>query len=113
MDRQKFRIKRTNVNYMNPGPPGFSGFSNPSFPCSGSTNFFPLSFSTNSLGLPMYSTRGRQILNSLSGDMTTYPIELRHCSITEHVLYYGISPPQQAILIVKMKIVILTLFLMG
>ena len=80
MDRQKFRIKRTNVNYMNPGPPGFSGFSNPSFPCSGGTNFFPINFSTNCLGLPMYATPASEILDSLSGNMTTYPFELRGCS---------------------------------
>jgi len=82
MERQKFRVKRTNANYMNPGPPGFSGFSNPSFPCSGGTNFFPINFSINCLGLPMYASTASQVLGSLSGDMTTYPLELQNCSPT-------------------------------
>ena len=80
MDRQKFRITRRNADFY--GPPGFSGFTNSSFPCSGGTNFFPINFSTNCVGLPMYASTGTEVMHCLSGDMTTFPIELRECSPT-------------------------------
>lgn len=70
MERLNFRIKRTNPDVYT------------SLPCSGGTNYWPISNSMDCSGMSMYNSTGSQILNALSGDIRTFPIELRDCSFT-------------------------------
>tara|TARA_R110000744_G_scaffold235180_2_gene352848 strand:+ start:3398 stop:11878 length:8481 start_codon:yes stop_codon:yes gene_type:complete len=70
MEVQKFRITRKNA-------PSYW-----SIPCSGGTDYWPINYSTNCSGVTMYNSTTSDVDLSLSGDMTTFPEELRGCSIS-------------------------------
>ena len=70
MERLNFRIKRTNPDIYT------------SLPCSGGTNYWPINNSMDCSGMSMYNSTGSQLLNALSGDIRTFPLELRECSFS-------------------------------
>jgi len=72
MDIQKFTIRRT-----------ASSASTWTLPCTGGTNFYPINLSTNCSGVTMYNSTGSEVVNALeSGVMSSFPDELKDCSIS-------------------------------
>ena len=69
MERLNFRIKRTNPDVYG------------SLPCSGGTNYWPINYSVDCSGMSMYNATASQLMDALNGNITTFPQELRHCSM--------------------------------
>lgn len=74
MEIQKIRIKRPPSSGLTP--------TYGSIPCSGGTNYWPINTSPNCSGITMYNSTYSMVDQALSGDMSTFPQELRDCSIT-------------------------------
>ena len=70
MERLNFRIKRTNPDLYS------------SLPCSGGTNYWPINYSVDCSGMSMYNATASQLMNVLNGNITTFPEDLRQCSLT-------------------------------
>ena len=70
MERLNFRVKRTNPDMYS------------SLPCSGGTNYWPINYSIDCSGMSMYNATASQLMNALNGDITTFPEDLRQCSLT-------------------------------
>ncbi len=93
MERQKFRITRKNSQF----------YGTPTCSTTGTTGLWPLNLSVPSVSgqttacenIPMYTSLGSQISTAINGDMTTFPEELKDCSISEPcaILWDEISPP--------------------
>ena len=81
MERQKFRIKRKNARF----------YGTATCSTTGTTGLWPLNFSVPSVSgvtnacsdIPIYSSLGVEVFNALNGDMTTFPEDIRNCSINE------------------------------
>ena len=74
MEIQKFTIRRTTPD---------TG-STWTLPCSGGTNFYPINLSTNCSGITMYNSTGSQVMDTLDSNiMSSFPNELKDCSITD------------------------------
>mgnify|MGYP003626417918 CR=1 FL=1 len=93
MERQKFRIKRKNTQF----------YGTPTCSTTGTTGLWPLNLSLPSVSgqsnacdnVIMYTSLGSQVVNAINGDMTTFPDELKECSMTNPcaILWDVISPP--------------------
>ena len=74
MEIQKIRIKRPPSSGLTP--------TYGSIPCSGGTNYWPINTSYDCSGITMYNSTYSMVDQALSGDMSTFPQELRDCSVT-------------------------------